>query len=86
LQLLTRRLHVGRPGVIRFRVSKISRVGITIVRDGRTTFLTSGDFGYGINAFPIPVLRRKGSYTIRLDATDLAGNYNQIANTIQVTG
>ncbi len=86
LQLLTRRLRAGRPGVIRFRLSKISRVGITIVRHGRTTFLTSADFAYGVNAFPIPVLRHTGSYAVRLDATDLAGNYNQIDNTIQVSG
>ena len=85
LQLLTHRLRVGKPGVIRFRVSKISRVGITIVRAGRTTFLTSADFGYGVHAFTVPALRHTGSYTIGLDATDLAGNYNQITNTVQVS-
>jgi hypothetical protein len=83
LQLLTRSLRVGNPGVVRFRVSKISRVGITILRNGETVFLTSADFPYGVHSFAIPALTHSGSYTIQLDATDLAGNYNQIADTVQ---
>ena len=83
LQLVTHRLRVGNPGVIRFRVSKISHVGITVVRDGQTVFLTSADFAYGIHAFAIPALTHTGGYTIRLDATDLAGNYKKIAGTVQ---
>jgi hypothetical protein len=85
LQLLTRRLRAGRAGVIRFRVSKVSRVGITVARDARTLFLTSSNFGYGIHAFTIPALTRRGSYAVRLDATDLAGNYNQIAGTVEAS-
>jgi hypothetical protein len=85
LALLTHRLRVGAPAVIRFRVSKISRVGITVVDDGRTAFLTSADFGYGVNAFTIPAPTHTGGYAIRLDATDLAGNYNQISGTLEVS-
>jgi hypothetical protein len=85
LGLLTQRLRVGSAAVIRFRVSKISRVGITLTRGGRTALLTSADFGYGVNGFTIPALTRTGRYAIRLDATDLAGNYNQITGTIQVS-
>jgi D-glucuronyl C5-epimerase C-terminus len=75
LKLLTRRVRIGVPATIQFRVSKVSRVGITIIHGGRTLFLTSGDFTYGVHAFAIPALARAGSYTVKLDATDLAGNY-----------
>jgi hypothetical protein len=85
LQLLTRRLRKGNPGAIHFRVSKISHVGITIVRNGQTVFLTSAEFGYGVHDFVIPALKHTGRYTIRLDATDLAGNYNQITGTAQAS-
>ncbi len=83
VQLLTRRVRVGSAAVIRFRVSEISRVGITVVRNDQTVFLTSAEFGYGVHAFAIPALTHRSSHTIRLDATDLAGNYNQIAGAAQ---
>ncbi len=85
LRLLTSRLRFGRPAIIRFQLSKVSRAGITVVHGGQTAFLTSADFGYGVNMFTIPALMHTGSYTIRLDATDLAGNYNQIDSTLQVS-
>jgi hypothetical protein len=85
LALLTHRVRAGNSDVIRFRVSKMSRVGVTVLRTGRTVFLTSAAFGYGIHAFAIPAFTHAGSYTIRLDATDLAGNYNQITDTVQVS-
>jgi hypothetical protein len=86
LQLLTHNVQVRSPGAIRFRISKVSRVGITVIRDGRTIFLTSADFPYGTHTFDIPALRQAGSYTIKLDATDLAGNYNQIIGIVQASG
>ena len=85
LNLLTTRLKARLPATIRFRVSKISRVGITITRNGQTRFLTSADFSYGVHAFAVPAIMRAGRYEVRLDATDLAGNYNQIAGTVGVT-
>jgi hypothetical protein len=33
----------------------------------------------------VPPLKHKGTYTIRLAATDLAGNFNRIVGTIQVS-
>ena len=49
-------------------------------------FVTSASFGYGTDAFSIPALRKPGSYTVRLAATDLANNFNRIVGTIQVSG
>jgi hypothetical protein len=83
LQLLTHRLSAGQAGSLSFRLSKISRVGITLVRGGHTVFATSAQFPYRVHAFAIPALRR-GSYTVRLDATDLAGNYGQIQGSLTV--
>ena len=51
---------------------------------GHTLFATSASFGYGTRSFAVPALKHKGTYTIRLAATDLAGNFNRIVGTIQV--
>ena len=85
LQLLTGRVPVDQPATIRFRLSKLSHVGIVLVRNGQTVFLTSAQFGYGVDAFSIPALTSVGSYTIRLAATDLAGNFGRISGTLEVS-
>jgi len=85
LRVLTTRLKAHRPSTISFAVSKISRVGITVLRGANTLFLTSASFPYGRHAFAIPALLTAGIYTVRLDATDLAGNYNQIQANVRVT-
>jgi D-glucuronyl C5-epimerase C-terminus len=86
LQLLTQRLRKGKPATISFQLSKYSRVGIVVVGPGgHTLFLTSGNFGYGTRSFAVPALKHKGTYTIHLSATDLAGNFNRIVGTIQVS-
>jgi hypothetical protein len=84
LTLLTSRIAARRAGTIRFRLSKYSHVGIVVLRGTRTVFDTSADFGYGVRALSVPALKR-GSYTIRLAATDLAGNFSQITGTLRVS-
>jgi len=86
LQLLTQRVRKGRTSSISFQLSKVSRVGIVVVGPGgNTLFSTSASFGYGTRSFTVPPLRHKGTYTIRLAATDLAGNFNRIVGTVQVS-
>jgi D-glucuronyl C5-epimerase C-terminus len=86
LQLLTQRVPKGKPATIQFKLSKYSHVGIVVVGPGgHTLFETSADFGYGTRSFAVPALKHKGVYTIRLAATDLAGNFNRITGTIQVS-
>jgi hypothetical protein len=85
LRLLTRRLRAGHSAIVRFRVSKIARVGITVIHRGRTLFLTSADFTHGVHEFAIPPLASTGRYTFVLDATDLAGNYAQVPTTVWVS-
>ena len=47
-------------------------------------FLTSAEFGYGVDAFTIPPLASPGTYTVHLAATDLAGNFNRIVGSLTV--
>ncbi len=70
---------------IAFRLSKISHVGVIVLdRAGRTLFETSAYFPFGVHAFAIPALKRKGTYAIHLAATDLAGNFKRIVGSLTV--
>jgi D-glucuronyl C5-epimerase C-terminus len=84
LELLTGTARGDSPISVRFRLSKYSHVGIVVTRGSRTVFLTSASFAYGVNAFSVPPLNRAASYTIRLAATDLAGNFERIVGSLRV--
>ena len=85
LQLLTQSLRKKKPAAVRFELSKYAHVGVVVVGPGgHTLFETSASFGYGARSFTIPALEHEGTYTIRLAATDLAGNFNRITGTIEV--
>ncbi len=85
LKLVTPQVKANRPTDVYFTVSKISRVGITIIHNGKTEFLTSASFPYGKHHFLIPALRHPGMDRVQLDATDLAGNYSRISAPLQVS-
>ena len=86
LQLLTQTVHKGKTSSISFRLSKVSHVGIVVVGPGgNTLFSTSASFPYGVHSFTVPPLKHKGTYSIRLAATDLAGNFGRTVGTIQVS-
>jgi D-glucuronyl C5-epimerase-like protein len=71
---------------LRFRLSKISQVGIVVTNGaGKTVFATSASFGYGARSFTVPRLKRPGSYGVVLTATDLAGNFARITGNLQIT-
>jgi len=84
LQIFTARVPAKSSSTIRFDVSKLSRVGITVLDDGRTVFRTSAEFSHGSHGFVVPALARTGTYIVRLDATDLAGNYSQVSSNLYV--
>jgi hypothetical protein len=86
LRLLTATTRARRPAQIRFTLSKYSHVGIVVMQGQRTAFSTSADFPYGVDSFSVPPLTQPGSYTIGLGATDLAGNFNRITGTLNVSG
>jgi hypothetical protein len=86
LQLVTQQAPKNKRLTLQFELSKYSRVGIVVVGPGgNTLFSTSANFGYGTRSFAVPPLKHKGTYTIRLAATDLAGNFSRIAGTVQVS-
>ena len=61
-----------------------THVGIVVLRGSTAVFETSADFPYGVHSFVIPALSR-GTYTIHLAATDLAGNFKRVIGTVQVS-
>jgi hypothetical protein len=69
---------------LRFRLSKYSHVGLVVSRGAQMVFSTSASFGYGVDGFTIPALKSPGTYSIRLAATDLAGNFARITGTLQI--
>ena len=81
----TRRIRAGKPRKIRFELSKISRVGMTIVSSsGRTVFATSATAGFGERFFTWSRPSAPGAYTLRLSATDLAGNRSSAEGPLRI--
>lgn len=85
LTQLTGRGRRGHAIRLRFGLSKVSHVGITVTQGTRTVLLTSASFSYGTDAFTVPALKRPGSYGVALAATDLAGNFTRITGTLQIS-
>jgi len=74
---VTRRIRGGKPAQLKFRLSKISRVGVTVLdANGKAVFATSAVSGYGEKFFTwsTPPLKGGNGYTLRVSAVDLAGN------------
>ncbi|MGO9902231.1 MAG: D-glucuronyl C5-epimerase family protein [Solirubrobacteraceae bacterium] len=84
LAQLTVSAAAGAPFTLRFDLSKESHVGIVLERGTQTVFLTSADFGYGLDAFTVPPLKQTGVYSVRLAATDLAGNFNRSVGVLEI--
>jgi D-glucuronyl C5-epimerase C-terminus len=84
LTQLTMRARTGHSFALRFRLSKASHVGIAVRGDSSTPLYTSASFGYGVDHFTVPALHTPGSYSVTLNATDLAGNYAQATGTLTV--
>jgi hypothetical protein len=71
---------------LRFRLSKISHVGIVLTdASDKTIFATSASFGYGVRSFTVPRIKKPGTYGVVLTATDLAGNFARITGNLTVT-
>jgi phosphatidate phosphatase APP1 len=71
---------------LRFRLSKVSHVGVTVTTGaGKAVFATSASFGYGVRSFTVPRIKHAGTYGVVLTATDLAGNFARITGNLQIT-
>jgi hypothetical protein len=86
MTLLTRRVRAGSSVLVRFSLSKASRVGMTIRRDsdGRTLLATSASVSYGAHGYSWAVPPTPGRYDVTLTGTDLAGNGGRATGAITV--
>lgn len=83
LTLITRSAHQKRMTSLRFRLSKISTVGITVSWKGQVVLATSATFGRGVHSLNL-VPRHSGLYTVVLFGRDLAGNTKRVEQTMMV--
>jgi D-glucuronyl C5-epimerase-like protein len=78
---VTRTIRAGKPAKLSFNVDKISRVGVTVVNaQGTTVFATSAIVGRGDHFYNWSHPAAAGTYTLRVAATDLAGNRGETAD------
>src|SRR5215207_11520732 len=86
LALRTTRLRGGATRTLRFSLSKISRASVRVAApSGRTVLaVAAGVVGRGTRSVAWRVPRRAGYYTVRIDATDLAGNAARFEGPVEV--
>jgi hypothetical protein len=86
LTLRTLRVRARSTTPIRFDLSKIARVGMTMTRaDGAAHYTRAAlTFPRGRHSYWWPVPRRRGVYTVRLAGTDLAGNTGTTEGVVEV--
>jgi D-glucuronyl C5-epimerase C-terminus len=86
VELRTTRLRGGKPGTLRFSLSKISSATVRVIApDGRTVLSSSpGVLGRGTRAVAWNVPRKPGPYTAQVAATDLAGNPASTQGVVEV--
>lgn len=86
LRARTTRVRAGRTVQVRFDVSKISKVGMTIRRGDVTSLSTSATVARGARSYSWRVPSTPGTYELTLSGTDLAGNVGRATATITVVG
>jgi D-glucuronyl C5-epimerase-like protein len=86
LALKTTRVRGGTATTLEFTLSKISRttVGVTAPDGKRVLSVAAGTVGRGTRSVSWTVPRKAGIYTVRIDATDLAGNAASVEDTVEV--
>jgi hypothetical protein len=84
LSMVTRRLRGGKAGELRFRLSKISRVSVRLLRGSKTVLYRSAVLGRGTRTEELEVPRKAGTYDVSIAATDLAGNATTLEGTVEV--
>ena len=85
VDVLTRRLRGGTSTKLRFRLSKISRVGVEVSRGGRLVLSRPAFLGArGSRFVGWDVPKAAGRYDVRITAVDLAGNVGNGAGAVEV--
>jgi hypothetical protein len=88
LTQVTQEARAGKPFSLLFKLSKLSKVGIQVTGAGvksnaKPVVYTSADYPYGTDAIKVQKLK-PGTYTVKLSATDLAGNYASLTGELIV--
>jgi hypothetical protein len=84
LSLLTTTAPRGSASTISFSLSKISNVTLTVLNGSTTVYSATNQVPYGTDSFSLPALGA-GAYTVKLTATDLAGNVGATTGTLTVS-
>ncbi len=82
--VVTRSLRAGKPGALKFTLSKISAVHVSLSRGGKVVYSTTSTLPYGTRSIPLTPPRKAKEYVVHIDATDLAGNATSIDDTVAV--
>jgi hypothetical protein len=85
IQVLPGTLRPDRTGTLRFKLSKISRVTVSVARGTLplgTVF--SGTLAHGTKSLRWRAPKRPGDYTVTVSASDLAGNPGSATGTVTV--
>ncbi len=85
MRLTSTKVTAARPALVRFTLSKESRVGMTIRRGERIVRSTSAVVPRGRHAYDWDVPKATGEYTVTLTARDLAGNTARHTQDVTVT-
>ncbi|HEY2654626.1 MAG TPA: D-glucuronyl C5-epimerase family protein, partial [Solirubrobacteraceae bacterium] len=88
LTQLTQVAKWGKPFSLRFKLSKVSKVGVAITGAGvkshaKQVLYTSAQYQHGTDAIKVGKLK-PGTYSVKLSATDLAGNYASLTGELIV--
>jgi len=81
--LETERVRAGTTAALRFRLSKVSSVRVSVTRGGRTVFLRTLYLGGGTHSVAWSVPRRSGDYEVAISATDPAANRGALVETVR---
>jgi hypothetical protein len=86
LDVRTARVRGGKPGALRFSLSKISSTTLRVTAPtGRQVLsVAAGVVGRGARSVAWNAPRKAGVYTVRIDATDLAGNAASVEEPVEV--
>ena len=86
LAVRTTRVRGGAATKLKFSLSKISRASISVTAPGgrRVLSVAAGTVGRGTRTVAWRPPRKPGVYTVRIDATDLAGNAANIEEPVEV--
>lgn len=83
--VFTKQLRRNRSGRISYRLSKIARVGVQLLRGDKVVYSTSAYQAYGRHGLTVKAPKRAKRYDVRISATDLAGNSATYTATIRLT-